>query len=297
MAYKLKTGPKLLLVALLAGGIYLGWRQVEVQVACRPSKTVGLTPADLKLAFEKVGVRTPDGLDLRGWFVPDGGTASVTTQPTVLYFHDAGQTISDGLGAVRLFHELHFNVFLVDYRGFGESEGESSVAGLGLDALATYFHLIERRHVPPPRILLYGEGLGAAVAVELATKVKAAGLITEAAFTSLTEKAEYAHPHLPWNLVFRHQLDTIRLIKTVNMPVLLIHSDDDREIPFRHSERLFEAASNPKNLLKIHGEHGVALIRSADLCRESIGNFARRYAAADGSAASVKSARVDPWPP
>ena len=290
MALKLNAGPKLILVLLVIAGLYVGWRKLENQLVYQPGKDVDLTPAKLSIPYETVMVRTPDGLDLQGWFVPGDGSAAVTNQPTVLFFHDAGCTISGVLDQLRVFHDLRLNVLVFDYRGFGNSPGWPGEKGVGLDALAAYFYLIETRHVHPKQLLLYGEGLGAAVAIELATKVQAAGLITQAAPTTLVDRIGHVHPRIPWILVFGNQFDALTLIKKVNMPVLLIHSVDDQEVPFRHSERLIAAASDPKSLLRIHGAHPNALWQSADACREAIGKFVLQHTAGAGSGASAKSA-------
>jgi fermentation-respiration switch protein FrsA (DUF1100 family) len=193
--------------------------------------------------------------------------------PTLLFFHGGVGNLSDYLEKVHLLHDMGLDVFTVDYRGYGKSGGTPSESGLASDAVAAYFYLTGKRHVKPERLYLYGEDLGAAVAIDLATKVPAAGLITEGASASVIEKIEEAWPLIPWQFLLRSKFDSLTKIRDVHMPLLIIHSADDEVVSFNDSRRLSALAHEPKELVEIHGTHRDAFVHSFDLYYDKVAHF------------------------
>ena len=125
----------------------------------------------------------------------------------------------------------------------------------------------------PERIYLYGEDLGAAVAIDLATKVSAAGLITEGATASVIENIEGAWPLIPWQFLLRNKFDSLTKIRDVHIPLLIIHSADDELVSFNDSRRLCALANEPKELVEIHGTHRDAFVHSFDLYYDKVSHF------------------------
>jgi len=208
------------------------------------------TPADVGLPFESVNLTTKDGVEIAGWFVGrEGGTG------TILYCHGNAGDISDRIGALKLMHGLGFEVFLIDYRGFGMSQGNPTEQGTYLDAEAAWSHLVEVRGVVPSRIVLFGESLGGAVAVELATRHSPAALVVQATFTSLVDVGRQHYPLLPVDWLLRFRYDSLSKIGRVVCPKLFIHSTDDELVPIVLARRLFEAAAEPKQFLETPGGH------------------------------------------
>ena len=165
------------------------------------------------------------------------------------------------------------DVFMIDYHGYGKSGGSPSEAALTSDALAAYFYLTVTRHVKTDRLYLYGEDLGAAVAIDLAARVPAAGLITEGANASVIEKIDESWPLIPWQFLLRNKFDSLAKIQDVHMPVLLIHSTEDEVVPFNDSRRLAALAHEPKELVEIHGTHHDAFINSFDVYYDKVSHF------------------------
>src|SRR4030042_5461623 len=114
---------------------------------------------------ENVHLTTEDGTRIHGWFIP-GENASLT----LLYFHGNGGNITDRIEKLELLHSTDVSIFIIDYRGYGRSEGRPSEAGLYSDADAAYSYLCQEKGVPPHDIVLYGASLGGAVAVDLAPR-------------------------------------------------------------------------------------------------------------------------------
>ena len=181
--------------------------------------------------------------------------------------------MSDSLEKIRFFHDMGLDVFAIDYHGYGASGGAPSESGLTGDAIAAYFYLVDKRNVKPGRLYVCGEDLGAAVAIDLATRVTMAGLITEGANASILEKIEDDWPLIPWQYLLRNQFDCIRKIGDVHVPVLMIHSSDDELVPFNDSRRLYVLAHDPKELVEIHGSHRDAFVKSFDTYYDKIDQF------------------------
>lgn len=220
------------------------------------------TPADLGMEFETVGLLTDDGLRLEAWYVP-----APEARATVAFFHGNAGNISHRLETLRMFHELGLSVLIVDYRGYGRSQGRPDEAGTYRDATAVWRYLTETRAVPAGTIILFGRSLGGAVALELATRVRPGGLVLESTFTTATDLAGTVYWFLPVRLLSRYRYASIDRIGRVRCPVLVIHSRDDEIIPYSHGRRLYDAAREPKRFLELRGGHneGYALSHRAYL--------------------------------
>jgi fermentation-respiration switch protein FrsA (DUF1100 family) len=273
MSRRQRTWPKLVVLLLLAAGLYCAERYSEQRTLYAPDPVIAQTPAKIGLPFQGVIIDSTDGVKLSGWFVPGALEATAQPRPTLLFFHGNAGNISYNLHRLRVFHEAGLDVLTMDYRGYGKSDGVPSERGLGADAMSAYFYLTEKRGVVPERLILYGESLGAAVAVELAMKVSAAGMILEAPFTSNADRVGKKWPLIPWEHILRDNYDSMPKIHKINMPVLFVHSVDDEVIPFSYSQRLYMTASEPKELLKLHGTHRDIFINSYDTYSEKVTSF------------------------
>src|SRR5206468_970816 len=109
-------------------------------------------------------------------------------------------------------------------------------------------------------IIVYGESLGAAVAVDLATKNRVAGVILEEPFTSSADVGRRMFPYLPVRWLVRNKYDSLSKIGRVHAPLLILHSRDDEFFPYWHAERLFAAAPEPKRLVELRGGHNDAFL-------------------------------------
>ena len=214
-----------------------------------PSRGLHATPAQWGLRYEDADLRAADGVRLHGWFVP--GSAG---GPTLLWAHGNAGTIADRLPIIQFLHErLQVSLLIFDYRGYGRSEGRPSEEGTYRDAEAALAYLRGRPDVDGRRIIYYGESLGAAVVLDLATREAPAGLILEAPFTSIRDMARTHYPFLPvWNLL-RTKYDSLGKIGRVQAPLLLLHGDRDKIVPMSQGRRLFEAANPPKEFVMIPG--------------------------------------------
>jgi fermentation-respiration switch protein FrsA (DUF1100 family) len=203
-------------------------------------------------------------VELHAWWIP-----AEEQRGAVIVSHGNAGSIGQRLHLAHAFHGMGLGVLLYDYRGYGRSEGRPSEDGLYLDAEAVWRLVVDELGVAPERLVLYGESLGGAVAVELATRRPAAALILESSFRSLPAVGAEAYPFLPVRLLARNRFDSEAKVGALEMPLLVVHSPEDEVVPFAHAEGLVAAAGGRARLLRTTGRHndgGFAL--SGELTRE-----------------------------
>lgn len=228
------------------------------------NRTLFEPPAELRLGVRRVELLTDDQVRLVAWTIPG---ARDSAGYWLLMCHGNGGNISE---AGRPYHyaglrNLGLNLLAFDYRGYGESEGHPSEPGLYRDAEAAYRYLRDSLEVPAERIVLFGHSLGSAVAVDLATRVPAAGLILDGALTSATDRGQELFPWVPVRWIAVSRYASIEKIGGLTLPKLFLHAERDEVIPIRHGRRLFEAAAPPKRFVALEGGHGDAFVNdSAD---------------------------------
>ena len=217
----------------------------------QPDPVVETTPGDLGVAFEKVTLPLGGG-QLAGWWVPSQDPHAAT----LLYSHgNAGNIGANAQGVVR-FQKAGLNVFIYDYRGYGESTGgPPREKHTYEDAERAWTYLVAERHIAPATIVIYGHSLGGVVAIDLASKHADAGaLIAESTLTSIADLADGMRVGrlLPVRLILTEHFDALSKIRTVHVPTLILQGQEDT----RHlamGQRLYEAANDPKQRAVIPG--------------------------------------------
>ena len=220
--------------------------------------------------FEDAEFHAADGVRLHGWYVPHPHSRAA-----VLFCHGNGGNITHRVEKLQAMHErVGASVLIFDYRGYGKSQGLPDEPGILADARAARAWLARREGLPKQQIVLMGESLGGAVAVDLAAKDGARALILEGTFSSLREVAAWHFPWLPVRLLLRTRLDAASQIGRYRGPLLQIHGDADTIVPYRLGRRLFEAANEPKQFLTLAGhDHNDPLEPE---CFETIREFLER---------------------
>lgn len=237
---------RVLLIYLL---ICLGLFLLQKRLLYIPGGPPTITPADYGLPYDDLFLTTSDGVRIHAWWIPAGDQRGA-----VLVAHGNAGNIGYRLPIAWAFHNMGLGVLLFDYRGYGRSEGSPSEEGTYRDAEAAWDWL-RNHHFPPERIIGYGESIGGAVIIELAHRRKLAAIITEGTLTSVPDLGAEIYWWLPVRLLSRYRYNARHRIASLHIPVLIIHSPDDEIVPFRHAERLFAAANQPKHFLRTTGGH------------------------------------------
>jgi fermentation-respiration switch protein FrsA (DUF1100 family) len=226
-------------------------------------------------SLERQLMETPDGVRVHGIYAgTDGAFADL------LFFHGNAGDLYDRLDNVSVLVALGLNVLIMDYRGYGKSDGKPSEGALYEDGLLAYRYLTEERGVDPARLVIFGRSLGGAVAIELGTQQPAAALVAESSFTSAQDLAKLHYSFLPGMLVgsMTHKFDSISKVPQLRAPVLFIHGDSDTIVPARMGRRLYEAAAEPKEWYEVRGadHNDMLMVGGAEYFRR-FADFVRRH--------------------
>ncbi len=202
------------------------------------------------LTVEDCFFETEDGIRLHAWWQEGTGSGAA---PVLLFFHGNAGNITHRADNLHLLAGTTLSVLIVDYRGYGKSQGRPSEKGLYLDGEAAYRYLTDERGIEPRRIISFGRSLGATVALHVALKHRVAGLIMEGAFTNARAMARSVMPILPVGPFIRSRLDNIGRVGELKAPLMVIHGDRDETVPFRQGKEVFEAAPEPKEFYRVEG--------------------------------------------
>jgi hypothetical protein len=183
-------------------------------------------PASEGIMEETISFKNRD-ISLHGWVLNKGQAEAM------IYFGGNAEDITNNID---LFKDLfkNFTVYLIDYRGYGNSQGEPTEQGLFSDAIAIYDQ-IQALH---PSISLMGRSLGSGVAVYLASKRDIEQLFLLTPYDSVAELAQTHYPYLPARYLARDRFESITYAKNINAPVLIIAAELDRVVPYKHAEKL-----------------------------------------------------------
>ena len=196
------------------------------------------------------------------WLESDGGVRihgiyARAREPIadLLFFHGNAGNLYDRTDNVADLVGAGFNVLIIDYRGYGKSEGSPSERGIYADGEAALAYLKETHAVDTRRLVLFGRSLGSTVAIELAMREPFGALIVESAFTSVQEMAQLHYGWLP-GLVrrgMRHEFDSISKVPHLKAPALYVHGSRDDIVPLAMGRQLYESSPEPKEWYPIDG--------------------------------------------
>ena len=239
-----------------------------------PDKTFYETPQDYGFAWEDVTVQTSDGVKLHGWYL-----TAPKEEGTVLFFHGNAGNISHRLFKIKGWIERGISVFLVDYRGYGKSEGKiEHEQDIWRDSEAAFQWVTETKKIPLSKLILYGESLGTNPAIRLGTEYQVAAVILEAPFTTFFELARTHYPFVPKVLLKDFEFSNISRIAELKAPLLILHGTRDEICPYRMGEELFKKAPEPKEFFSISGGgHNDLPMVAGDDFWEKPGRFIDKY--------------------
>lgn len=260
------------LVFSLLVGVVIAWVWMyfnQEKMIFFPRKLDGGTAKRLleeRKDVEEIRLTMKDGTMLHGWFLRDPG------RNLLLYFGGNAEEVSWLLDAMK--HFPGWSVALVNYRGYGLSEGKPGEKELFSDSLEIYDFLSKRENISGARIVVMGRSLGTGVAVYLAQQREVGGLILVSPYDSLARVAKSVYPWVPVSLLLRHRFDSLSRAPSLKTPLLVLAADEDSIIPFRHSRELLEHWGGPTRLITIQGADHDSISTSPAYWKE-IGEFLR----------------------
>jgi fermentation-respiration switch protein FrsA (DUF1100 family) len=250
-----------------------------------PSTTLYQTPGQFGLEYEPVEIHAADGTELFAWFLPARGKP----RATVLYLHGNGENISTQFANVAWLPAKGFSVLALDYRGYGGSEGTPSFAGVQLDIDAAMRALLARPDVDADRIIVFGQSLGAALAVHYVAhspyRSSVRAVVLDSPFSDyrgiVREKLAGFFLTWPFQWIARMTVEndyspTASVEAIAPIPVLFIHGDDDLVVPPHHSQRLYERAREPKELWVLPDIGHIQAVRNREV-RARLAHFLERH--------------------
>jgi fermentation-respiration switch protein FrsA (DUF1100 family) len=205
-----------------------------------------------ELNAEDVELTSADGTRLHAWWCrPDGWAPE---DGAMLYSHgNAGNLSGRSKRIMNWQRTIRTAVLIYDYPGYGKSEGKPSEIAIYAAGDAGYHWLTGVQKIPPEKVIIFGESLGGAVAIDLAARHPCQAVVTAAAFSSFPDMAQKTAPWLPARWFVRNRLDNVAKVGKIKAPVFIAHGNADRLIPFSQGEKVFKAANEPKRFFPMEG--------------------------------------------
>lgn len=232
----------LLLIALAYGGafVWMWWRQEHyLFLPCRYDPPEGAERFRWNPSV--------NGVQLQGWFLDKGAAR------TVIYYGGNAEDVSGHIEP--FFARLEANALLVNYRGYGESEGKPGEQAMVADALAIYDRFIAEKQIAPESIILMGRSLGSGVAVQVAAARPARGTVLVTPFESVAAIARFQYPWLITKGILRHPFRSVDLAPGIRVPLLTLLAQFDEVIPVETGQRLTAAWGGPAETVTLPATH------------------------------------------
>ena len=195
----------------------------------------------LTVEVKKIQIPTQDNIKLLAWY----HKKDIKKYKTILYLHGNAGSLENRIHKINHFNDMDINFLLLAWRGFSGNEGKPTEQGLYIDARSAVSWLINEG-VKEENIIIYGESLGTGVAAEIAQNKKFAGVILESPFTSMIAAAKSKYPIFPIKLLLKDKYESDRKIKNIKSPILIMHGEIDKIVPFWMGKKMFEIANEPK---------------------------------------------------
>ena len=199
------------------------------------------TGDEIQFEYKEVFIEVDKDIKLKSWFLEK----DLKKYKTILYFHGNAGDLTNRVHKLNELYKLDVNILIISWRGFSGNPGKPTEENLYNDARKSVEWLNEAG-IKNKNIILYGESLGTGVATELGQDNSFSGIVLESPFTSIADAAKIYYPYLPIDLLIKDRYDSLKKIKNINTPILIMHGKKDDVVPFKMGVELFEKANQPK---------------------------------------------------
>ncbi len=226
----------LLLVVLYGGAVVWMWARQEAYLFL--PKRYEVLPEFERYRWDQ----TINGVRLQGWFIDKGA------EKTLIYHGGNAEDLAGHCDV--LFDGLDINALLINYRGYGESEGVPGEKEMVADCIAIFDLFCQEKNISPSNIFLMGRSLGSGISVQVAAaRPQAAGVILVTPYESIAAIAKFQYPWLPLHRMLRHPFRAIDHAPAMKMPALILLAESDEVIPIESGLKLGEAWGGPKEII------------------------------------------------
>ena len=196
---------------------------------------------ELNVSISKVKIKTSDNIELLSWY----HAKDIKKYKTILFLHGNAGSLENRINKINHFNDIDVNFLIISWRGFSGNKGKPTENGLYIDAKSAVDWLLNKG-VNKKNIIIYGESLGTGVATEISQNENFAGIILESPFTSMVAAGKSKYPIFPIGLLLKDKYESDKKIKNIKSPILIMHGEDDRIVPFWMGKKLYELANQPK---------------------------------------------------
>jgi len=193
------------------------------------------------VSIEKVKIKTSDGIELLSWY----HNKNIKIYKTILFLHGNAGSLENRIHKINHFKDMDINFLLLAWRGFNGNKGKPTESGLYEDARSAILWL-KSNGVEENNIIIYGESLGTGVATEIAQNENFAGIILESPFTSMIDAGKDKYPFLPVRFLLKDKYESVKKIKNIRSPILIMHGKVDNIVPFYMGKKIYDLANEPK---------------------------------------------------
>jgi len=195
----------------------------------------------LTVLIDKIKIKNDDNIELLAWY----HEKDIEKYKTILFLHGNAGSLENRIHKINHFNDMDVNFLIISWRGFSGNKGQPTEKGLYNDAKSGVDWL-KNKGIKEENIIIYGESLGTGVATEIAQNNNFAGIILESPFTSMVAAAKSNYPIFPIRLLLKDKYESDKKIKNIKSPILIMHGEIDKVVPFWMGKKLYELANQPK---------------------------------------------------
>ena len=195
----------------------------------------------LKVNVEKIKIKTRDEIELLGWF----HKKDLKNFKTIIFFHGNAGSLENRIHKINHFKDTNINFLIIAWRGFSGNQGKPTEKGLYEDGESA-IKWLNKRGIKNEDIIFYGESLGTGIATHLAQNNNFAGVILESPFTSMIDAAKNVYPYFPIRILLKDKYENDKKIKNIKSPILIMHGENDKVVPFWMGKKIYKLANEPK---------------------------------------------------